>query len=229
MDKVVDLIKDNLEFINVNLLKEKGLLTDGRINTNYVTLLKNYKLLFEKYLLSKVRLDEYDKKMENSELLFVPIKPEKMDCYQATSSMGLKYIYLRNYLHVEKLSSSDINRIISLSDNGLNQPSKELYDLIEATYRDVINSSFDKNVDYMCCYGVDSDRFWFVSSALVFGVRHNEYEKHGMDGPTWLHNNYCQHKFVNSLMNQMQKEISNILGIETGLIVYNDYTVKKNR
>jgi hypothetical protein len=64
MEEINGLIYDNLESVNVNLLTEKGLYTDGKVNQKYLTLLSRYKMLFEKFLINKLGIGNYDKALD---------------------------------------------------------------------------------------------------------------------------------------------------------------------
>lgn len=151
-----------------------------------------------------------------------------MDYYQLTSTMNLKYIYLRNYLYVEKLSSDDIEKIINLSDSELQTPSDDLYNLVESTYKKVIDSKFNtNNIRLMKCYGIDRDKFWYDLKALVFGIRHDEFNMHGMNDDDWQENYFDQTDYLNDLMKRLKEELSEKIGIEVGAMLYNEFTVKK--
>ena len=221
------LINENIEISDIDLLISKELGTDN-INDKYYTLYKNYKLLLDKYLVKKLNLDKYDKMIDESGLKFIPIKNEDMDYYQYISCMNLKYIYLRNNLYVEKLSKENIDKIINLNDNDLNNPNGDINKIIEDTFLDIINVNNELNVVAMSRYGPDNDNYWFPSNELVIGIRFDDFADNGLgECKEWEDNNNKQILFVNTLINEISTNATNIFGNKVNVVWYNDYTIKE--
>ena len=225
MDKFIN---ENLKNLDMNLLLSKGFIENDKLNKKYYTILNNYKILLESYLRWKLSLKEYDNKLRNSELLFVPIKSENMDFYQYYSTMGLKYIYLRNDLSIEKLSNEDIETLLKINLSELKTISDELLNLIERTYKNIIDNNKDNNIKQINCYGIDIESFWINSSELVFGVRYDEFADNQLDEDTWEENYFKQVVYIDNLIKEMSDKSSNTLGVKVNFLKYNDHTVKNS-
>lgn len=65
-----------------------------------------YMELLGSYLKEQLELERYDKAVE--ELGCLPLDKEKQSEAQKRANMGLKYIYLRNDLHLERLAEEDV-------------------------------------------------------------------------------------------------------------------------
>ena len=225
-----DMIKQIVQCDSIELLESKGLYENNDFNDRFYLLYKNYKILFERYLLNKLPLGEYDERIDKSNLLFLPVNKDNMDIYQLMSTFNLKYIYLRNILNVDKLSIEDIEMIVNLKDEELSNPSKELYELIDRTYKNVLDANRDVNdVSHMICYGEDRDYFWHDSKELVFGIRQDEYSDNGLgENEEWLDNYYMQMQFLGNIILELQNKCSEILGIKVNFLYYDDVSIEKS-
>lgn len=225
-----DMIKEMIQYDDVEVFKSKGLYDENGFNDKFYKLYINYKILFEKYLLNKLSLKEMDDKISNSKLLFIPVVNENMDVYQMLSSLNLKYIYLRNNLNVDKLSVDDIDLVVNLNDQLLRKPSDELFNLVDRTYKNVIDlNRSDEDIGHMVCYGPDRDNFWFDSRELVFGVRCDEYADNGLgEEQEWLDNYFEQMQFLGKLFNDLENKYSDILGIKVNFLYYDNVSIEKS-
>lgn len=222
-----DMINQIVNVVNIEELIDKGLYRDGDFTDKFYVLYKNYKILLEKFLVSRLPLVEYDNKIDNSGLLFYPVKREDMDIYQLFSTMNLKYIYLRNVLNVDKLSNDDIELVVNLSDSELINPDEKMIELINRTYKDVLSSNRDSNDDtYMVCYGTDRDYFWHDSRDLVFGIRYDEYADNGLgQNKDWLNNYYKQNKLIGDCIKELDSKCMEILGINVHFLKYDEVSI----
>ena len=213
-----NIIKNNLKYANVNVLKEKGLLVDGKISSKYVTLYINYKKLLDAYLSQKLNIYEYDKLFDKANLNFKEVNKR--------INSSLKMILLRNNLCIEKLPIDIINRLSSLTKED-NQKINELFKIIEDTYKVVIDTNYDETTTQKNCYGLDGDDYWFDSQDLIIGFRYNELYENGLNDDEWLENNFKQNDYINMVFNKLQEEATKTLGVSVRLIKYDEETVQK--
>lgn len=225
-----DMIDCIVMFNNVELLMNKGLYVDDRLSDKFYTLYENYKVLLEKYLFNKLSLGKYEDRIDNSGLLFVPVNKNDMDIYQYISSLGLKYIYLRSNLYVDKLELNDIDMLVNLSNEEISNPNDKLLDLIERTYKNIIDSRYDDDkVISMNCYGPDSNYYWFPSSELIFGIRFDDFADNGLgEEDEWEENFDEQMQFVGNIINELNNTCSDILGIKVNFVYYDDVSVVRS-
>lgn len=214
---------------DMGLMKEKGLAAENGGNEKFIKVTNNYKVLFEKYLLSKTSLKTFDDNLANSKLKFEPLNKENMDYYQRTSTMNLKYFYLRNNLNVEKLTNEELEYLESLDYNNLILNEKAI-GVIENTFKRVINPTNIEDVDSktILCYGPDIERFSANICDLVFGVRFDEFNPVGLDGDAWLDNSFFQMQFLLKTMKELEETLSNELGLTVKTIQYNEFNIHDN-
>ena len=225
-----DMIKQIVQCESIEMLESKGLYDNNDFNDRFYFLYKNYKILFEKYLLSKLPLVEYDNMIDESKLLISPVNMDNMDIYQLLSTFNLKYIFLRNILNVDKLSIEDIELIVNLKDEELSNPRETLYELIDKTYKLVLDANRDEtDGTHMVCYGEDRDYFWYDSRELVFGIRQDEFFDNGLDrNEEWFDNYVKQMQFLGKIIEELQNKCSEILGIKVNFLYYDDVSVIKS-
>lgn len=225
-----DMIKEMLDEFDYDVFTSKGLYENDELTDRYYTLVKNYKILLDKYLMNKLPLKDMDNEIINSGLSFIPVEKEKMDFYQKFSAMKLKYLYLRNNLYVYKLSNGEIDTLVNLSNNQLAKPSAKLMELIEDTYRMVIDAKpygDDVSDVYMKCYGIDDNDYWLKSDELVIGLRYDEFADNGLgDGDEWVDNYNKQLEFLGNLMNNIENKCSDILGFKVNILYYDDVIIE---
>lgn len=225
-----DMIKEMLDEFDYDVFVGKGLYENDELTDRYYILVKNYKILLDKYLMNKLPLKDMDNEIINSGLSFIPVEKEKMDFYQKFSAMKLKYLYLRNNLYVYKLSNSEIDTLVNLTDNQLAKPSAKLMELIDDTYRMVIDAKpygDDVSDVYMKCYGIDDNDYWLKSDELVIGLRYDEFADNGLgDGDEWVDNYNNQLEFLGNLMKNIENKCCDILGFKVNILYYDDVIVE---
>lgn len=97
-----------------------------------------YREGLKQYLVKELDLKEYDFMLEESEMNYIPNDEECKSDAQKTGDLGLKYLYLRNELYLERLSETDIETLKAEMKKNGNDISEEAMSVIEATYANVI-------------------------------------------------------------------------------------------
>lgn len=208
----------------------EGLYENGELTERFYTLYKNYQLLLEKFLLRELPLTEYDDRFFHSGLYFTTVKPEDKDIYQSLSGMNLRYFFLRNILHVEKLSDEEIQMVVALDGKELSDPSEETMNFIGKTYQWVLCINRDNDdTAYMLCYGTDRDYFWHDSRELIFGFRYDKYADNGLGhDKKWLENSFEQYKMVSIALGELQRVCSETLAMKVCFLNYDDVSVRRS-
>lgn len=226
--EINEIIKNNVEISDINLLTSKGLYDNNDFTEKFYRLYINYHILLDKYLVRKFSLDKYDKAFDDVKLRFIPVNEEDMDYYQYISQMDLLYIYLRNNIYVEKLSNEEIDKVLNIHDNFLEYPNEEMFELIEKTYRDVIDINNNLDEKIISRYGPDNDNYWFPSNELVIGLRYNIFADNGLgEDEKWVENNTKQVIFMNNLLDNINNDIAKVTDEKVNFVWYNDYTIKE--
>lgn len=108
-------------------------------STNYFKLQALYRKGLDDFLDNKFGLTILDKELDEKSSE-IGVKIEQFDdVYKEYSTMGTKYIYLRNYVHVERLSDDELNFLLRRINMNNEEVDEELTNLISRTYKKVIS------------------------------------------------------------------------------------------
>ena len=219
-----NLINNSLKNINTNIYTQLGFCDENGITDKFIKLYTNYRILLDKYLMNKLSLKKYDDEMSDSELIFIPMDKEFQNSEQLLSTMGLKYIYLVNVLHLEKLSPDYINFFLNLTDDDLRNPSSEIFDAVEKTFKTVIDSSYDD----ITLTSYENYNYIFSTKDLVIGVTFDEDADIGLgEDEEWFENFMQKNEYLYDLLPTISKNASEILGVETHFIRLDGNIIKK--
>jgi len=209
--------------INENMIKIKN---NNMPKKEYIELYNIYRFFMTKYIIEKLNLKEYDKKIKNSKCNFLPIETNKMDMYQLFSCDELEYIYIRNNIYIERLSDKEIALLKEKIKNNDYSLDESVVDLIEKTYQKIIFEDLMKNGKvYQITYGPDSSRYFARNDSLVLGIRYDEFAETKLTDEEWKIQNQKQREFLRNIKNEMSNEFENKLNVPIKIIKYNDYSV----
>lgn len=207
-----------------NLREECNITTDKEME-NYLIAYNVYSNLLIQYMSKKFYLLNADKELEKHNDIFSEIKEENKDLYQHSSTGYLKYYYIRNNIHIERLSQEELKYLYDIYNSNNLHLTKEREEFIENTYLNVIVEINTKDVSVN--YGPDDKQFIKPSNAIIIGVRYNEFKNIddssnsitrfiNAEGKIQILNNFLEYK--------VRKENS----IPFFVIKYNDYSIKKH-
>ena len=202
--------------IRYELLSQKGLGVGKQPNQRYFTLMNKYKGFFELYLKETLPLELIDQNTRESELGFKPIKEEDMDFYQRTSGMGLKYLYLRNNLYVEKLSASELQLLEGFTGYG-----DETKAFIAKTFLKVINPFDESRIVF---YGPENQNFLCYSDEVVLGIRYDEFNTE-LEDEQFAQNFLEKQTIISQISTVMSIVGLETLGTNLRFIQYNELSI----
>ena len=121
----------------------------GQENDDMENIEQIYRIGFSKYLLEKLDLKAFDDELQKSEMKIIPCDEEHKTEAQKKDELGLEYIFVRNDVHIDRLSAEQ--QELLASQNLKDSYSDEVMQLIEKTFVDVmgykkIESEEDKKV-----------------------------------------------------------------------------------
>lgn len=121
----------------VEITDSKILFEDGHITEQYIKLQVLYRFLFSVFVISKTGLDRLDKRLSVQK--FLAAEQENMDFYQVYDLMGLKYFYLRSFVHVERLSDEELICLQDCyDDKGSEEKMQMAAKVMEESYKTVL-------------------------------------------------------------------------------------------
>ena len=172
---------------------------------------KSYSFLTD-YINKKVGLNKYDKEMD----IFDKVSSEEKDIYQSLAEeKGLSYIYVRNNVHVERLSSEEIEVL-----NNNNEYNEEIEKLIESTYQRLIVEKHGEP-GTIINFGPPSPEYLIPNNVLIVGIRY-DLKKQDEDGEE---KKDLETKY-NDVRYNLAKSLNENLEFPTYVIQYDEFSVK---
>lgn len=178
-----------------------------------------YRTGLSQYLLEVLDLEKYDKELVESDMNYIPYYGEGergANCQteeQKRDRLGLTYIYLRNELHLDRLSEEETKILEKEAENtGTDTISDEAMEMIINTFPDVISSMEIKtpeDKEVMTFYDNNTD---FVEvNALVLKIGTNdEFDENG----EWVNKEHEVEKqrALKAFSDRMESELNGKLG-----------------
>lgn len=209
--------------INVNELKNVN--NNQQTDKQYLEMYLKYSKIFLKYISTKLNLQAYEEKINNSGYNFNKVQQKNMDIYQYLSSEELNYFYIRNNLHIERLNEEEIKKLNEIEINT-NQLGNSEIEFIEKTYMKVIYEGDDETKKgMMTFFGPTTTKFMARNDSLVLGFRYDDYYANNLSDEQWIEQRDKQLKLILSITNQIinEKKVENPISI----IKYDSFSVNQ--
>lgn len=174
-----------------------------------------YRTGLSQYLLEVLELEKYDKELVESDMNYIPYHEgeNRYSEEQKRDRLGLTYIYLRNELHLDRLTEEETEILAKEVENtGTDTISDEAMEVIVNTFPDVISSMEIKapeDKEVMTSYDNNTD---FVEvNALVLKISTNdEFDENG----NWVNKEHEVEKqrALREFSDRMESELNGKLG-----------------
>ena len=171
------------------------------------------------YIIKNTSLKQREETLINSQLLF-PIDDEDKDFYQSTTGRYLNYFYIRNNIHIENLTNDETNFLINKIRNDEFEYDAEVEKFIKNTFSKVINDYDISKPPVTINYGPIAEQYYAPTNSLILGFRFNE-------DVIDVENKIKKIEQSNNIALEIEKEISEKLGVNARVIIYDSYSVKK--
>lgn len=221
----IDLLNKLCIDINIDEATQKGLAENGILNSKFYKCAAIYKSILDTLLYKKLDLKYYDDLFINDPLKFCCNAPENYDVYQYISNMGMKFLYIRNNLFVERLSSDQINRLVF--DYDKSALTSESVQIVEQTYADVIKYYTDKPDTMNVEYGPFNPSFFAPNNSIVIGVNIDFFADNGLHDNEWKENFFNQTGKSNKILKKIGNDLGNRLSIPVTVIRYDENSTIK--
>lgn len=155
---------------NEKMAEVKNLYQEGMFTERFIMLQGAYRFLLSRFLLRQTELAKIDQEIGNHEAEFSEIESAEQDIYQKSDFMGLRYLYLRNPIHIERLEESQLKFLESFLDSFSKEKAREAVELLKSTYKDVLAFSeetlFQETELFPSLYGEGN----VLSGVLIFVI-----------------------------------------------------------
>lgn len=198
--------------------KKKGIVKTVINEEKYRICQAAYLQLLNAWLNSEIELDNYQKELDNSQYNYPSQSP---DIFCENGLCGRKNIALRNNVFIERLSSEDLELLDSLINDNQVTINGEGINLIERTWRDVIEVFLggEKSNAHMINYDMDAvNGTEAMSDSLTFEILFDsEFDENG----NLVDEDYEAKKFafVEKLSKKMEIEIATELDCNVKVFV----------
>ncbi|MGL4697377.1 hypothetical protein [Enterococcus larvae] len=123
---------------DIELAETKGLAENGHLSETFDQVYTMYRKVFENYLIGQLDISDFDQKLQDSSLGYSPVEESEQTIYQKDSSLDTTYIYLRNNLHIERLSTEELEIFRNLKGDPEFLENDKLKAIVESSYPKVI-------------------------------------------------------------------------------------------
>lgn len=180
-----------------------------------------YRKLLIEFIIQETNLQKYENIIKNSDLAFSVVKKNNMDYYQLFSIDKLNYFYLRNELYVENLKEYEIQKL----DERINSENYEFDDnikcFIKKTYRKILKKTKDNDKEELPFERkILYDNLDIEDGTLILGFKFDEFGENDMEDKEWLEIYKKRIEFINSIFQEVKKEIEEKLSIPVEIIKY---------
>ena len=104
---------------------------------------EKYKAIFSDYIIKTLGLEQIDKALAENSMGFISVPEEEKTDYQKDSPLGLKFIYLRNEFHIDRLSDEELQNF-EAGDEFAEKTVLETFERVIS--KNEINSDEDRKV-----------------------------------------------------------------------------------
>jgi hypothetical protein len=208
--------------INIKLARSKGLVKDDDY-TIYLRLQEFYKKALDMYLLRSSSITKYNDEIKNSELDFGVMPESNKNPYHKFSFLNLDYIYVRNFIFIEKLNIETINFLVERININNYDIDDHLLKMIDLTYKDVIVDNYRNDTyeeDAETCYGPALPTNFVLSNKLTLSIQYGK-NKEQLEKEEFYKNQNEKDKFLKQLTEEIEQSIGKELKMETKVLIRN--------
>lgn len=207
--------------INKEQAAEKHLIDLKKENYDmYLKVQSLYKKAFDIYLEETLKISEIDKKLEETNLDYGVLEDNQKTIYQKVSYLKSKYVFVRNFFYIERLSEKDLNVFIEKIKNNDFSIDKSCIEIVTRTFKDVIKILSNKNQKtFKVFYGYAVPIFSFDNDSIVLFLNYgkNTIELHGKE---FFENKSKKEKYLDYLMLELKEEYQKKLNCKVELNYY---------
>lgn len=201
---------------DLELAAEKGLADKNGFSQRYFELQAYYARAIWELLEAKCGISQLDAQILGAELRFIPCA-EPVNVYQKHWSFGAKFLFLRNNLHLERLSPEELNELDGYERAA--EPADEVVQgFVQKTLQGVICIyTNDALKDADAVYEMDGTSA--PNRAIVVGIATMpEYDAQG--GYVDAEHESIKYEAISAIAEQAGKTMTEALGIPVACFVY---------
>lgn len=207
--------------INKEQAIEKHLIDLEKENYDiYLKVQSLYKKSFDTFLERTLKISEIDKKLEESNLDYGLLEENQKTIYQKISYLKSKYIFVRNFFYIERLSKKDLKVFIEKIKNNDFSIDKSCIEIVTRTFKEVIKVLSKKNQEtFKVFYGYAVPCFEFDNDSIVLFINYgkNTIELHGKE---FFENKAKKEKYLDYIIAELKEEYQKKLNCKVEMNYY---------
>lgn len=173
-----------------------------------------YNNLMMQYISKYWGLHRYEEVLEKKG--FVSVDVSSKDVYQSRARGYFNYFFIRNDLHIDRLTDQEKQYLIDRYKSGNFDLTLDDEEYISKNILRVLIYSQDKS--YMMLFGPDNSNYLKPANSLVIGLSYNDY--YDLDDPNWeeLHNK--RESILYFYLDALESELAKRLNVPISVIKY---------
>ncbi len=205
----------------------KAVVPEGVVTERYLALESLCRAWIEQYISGKLSLPTVEKQIRETGLLFEPVSEVEMDSYQAYSTMGLDFFYLRNDVKIERLKAECFQRLSSRFDRGELDFNGESMQFVQENLSELTKEKEDDLPEFMCSFGPFIESCMASNNSVVLGLRFADLRDDADLGEDWITAFDTRIKTIRRIQSTVSAYGTERLGLPCAVINYNNSTVDK--
>lgn len=169
-DTIID--KKMLEVERPDIMEEANIKTDEDMEL-YLKLYNAYNKLVLAYFIKNFHLKELDDTLAQHQDVYVMVNSDDKDLYQKSAEGFLNYLYIRNDLHIERLTSEEKEYLLNIIDSQNVELTEQNEQFIDKTYYKILIDNIDKPGKNI--YGPSNSKFINDNDVIIIGIRYDEF------------------------------------------------------
>lgn len=186
---------ENLK-INESLMQEKEISS----YQEYFQVQSLYKKGFEFYLEEKLNLSDFNQAIKESKYHFEVVKEKEL--YHQNSYLNLEYLYIRNFLFIEKLTKEEIEFLKRRVEENNYNVDEALIDLVKSTFLFVSQVNTKALV---VNYGIESPINHFSPDAMAIYIVYGK-NKQKLDKEAYIKDRKEKELFLEVLIQELKEK-----------------------
>lgn len=222
-------MRDFIEYGNeclLNLRLNDKLAEEKQLTYNnyemYYRIQSLYKKVFEYKINQLINLIELNDRLKKSELDFGLLPDNKRNYYHKISYLNLDYIYIQNFLFIEKLKAEYLNvfkeRVLA-NDYKIDAV---LLNIVDETFREIMKANYYSdgysNEQRIVCYGSENPANHFYNDSLIIRI---EYGRNTvkLTNEDFLINYNKKKELLDTIIKELKdRGLKNNINIETTIV-----------
>lgn len=163
----------DVETFNLDFLRDRKFLVDNKFTKEFLSLMIFYRQAFEAYISKFIDIQKCECIFKETIHEEIEVASSQRNIYQTASTFS--YFYLRNNVHLERLSEKELSFLKEKQQTGLFDD--ELFAFIKKTYKIVFCYSLLYDSNDLIHYEYTFESLYVENASLLFHIQYDIFLK----------------------------------------------------